>query len=62
MSTKHNNILNSFDLNNNNGLDPKVLKEMLEELIQISINSEDNNLSSDAEIKKLAQKFPDFFK
>lgn len=61
MSTKHNNILNSFDLNNNNGLDPKVLKEMLDELIQISINYEDNNISSDGELKKLAQKFPELF-
>ena len=62
MSTKHNNILNSFNLSNAKGLDPKILKSMLDELIQISINSEDNNLSSDTEIKKLAQKFPDFFK
>lgn len=61
MSTKHNNILNSFDLNNNNGLDPKVLKEMLDELIQISINYEDNNISSEGELKKLAQKFPELF-
>ena len=62
MSTKHNNILNSFNLSNAKDLDPKILKSMLDELIQISINSEDNNLSSDTEIKKLAQKFPDFFK
>lgn len=61
MSTKHNNILNSFDLSNDDNLDPKILKSMLEELIQISINSEDNNISSDNEIKKLAQKFPDLF-
>ena len=62
MSTKHNNILNNFNLSNAKDLDPKILKSMLDELIQISINSEDNNLSSDTEIKKLAQKFPDFFK
>ena len=62
MSTKHNNILNSFNLSNAKDFDPKILKSMLDELIQISINSEDNNLSSDTEIKKLAQKFPDFFK
>ena len=61
MSTKHNNILNSFDLSNDDNLDRKILKSMLEELIQISINSEDNNISSDNEIKKLAQKFPDLF-
>tara|TARA_Y100000768_G_C23988105_1_gene690265 strand:+ start:929 stop:1117 length:189 start_codon:yes stop_codon:yes gene_type:complete len=62
VSTKHNNILNSFNLSNDKSLDQKVLKSMLEELIQISINSEDSGVSSDSEIKKLAQKFPDLFK
>lgn len=62
MSTKHNNILNSFSLSNDKRLDQKILKSMLDELIQISINSEDSNVSSDNEIKKLAQKFPDLFK
>jgi len=61
MSTKHNNILNSFDLSNDDNLDPKILRSMLQELIHVSINSEDNNISSDVEIKKLAQKFPDLF-
>jgi hypothetical protein len=61
MSTKHNNILNSFELSNDDNLDSKILRSMLEELIHISINSEDNNISSDPEIKKLAQKFPNLF-
>tara|TARA_B110000003_G_scaffold62251_1_gene62624 strand:+ start:2862 stop:3050 length:189 start_codon:yes stop_codon:yes gene_type:complete len=61
MNTKHNNILNSFDLSNDDNLDPKILRSILEELIHVSINSEDNNISSDVEIKKLAQKFPDLF-
>ena len=53
--------MNSFELSNDDNLDSNILKSMLEELIHISINSEDNNISSDPEIKKLAQKFPNLF-
>ena len=49
MSTKHNNLLSSFDLSNDQSLDPKILRSMLEQLIHVSINSEDNNISSDVE-------------